>query len=424
MKILRPKGLGISLLALFLSFSVNALKRPNCRDWINEIFTLSMPLTKGIPIKRLLLPSGSQTLGSWRRGEILGFVRDASIYKEAINALVPKIRTFEQYMLDLGFDVPRLTRIVIFDKRPIWPRRSGVYALPVGKRLANIVQKPNNLMVIDLLNLDDTLSTIRDYSMLLHEHSHNFLNYKYRRDAFINSSISINEAFADFLPAHYRGDPAIGAGLGPKGRPIRDIEKKIFSSTGVWPSLTTHLRGNEYVDSIHYSNALWEMRKELGASVLSSLIKDFLENLNFYRHSFVGLQKKAGGKTNRRKKAVEEFEYFLAVFKRTVMELNGEENVAKVDQVTAKIADQLKLDDNRIDHVTKNIFKNHEILYNNQISILYFPGRQEEITINKEMATDLNINMAIDGLILAGAVSATGGGMYLIYERVFNSLRD
>ena len=421
MKILRPKGLGLFLLTLFLSLPANALERRKCRDIVNRLLTRFMPITKGAPIRKLLFPWGSQTLASWSNTKVLGFVEDPGIYKEVIGTLRPRMRAFERYMTNLGFKRPKFTRIVVFDKRPTWPRRRGVYITPYGKAFSSMSKMPSGTMGIDL-HPHNVLTVIRELSAFLHEYSHNFLFYTYRRDAFVNSGPSIQEALADFLSAHYRGSPVMGMGLGPGKGPLRDIEKKAFSSSGMGPDLThpDMLGYRKYIDSIHYSNALWEMRKELGASALSSLIKDFIDNLNRYRHSFVELQKKAGGEMDRREKAVKELEYFLAVFKKSVVDSNDEKNVARVDQVIGKIAGELKLDNGRIDYVAQNIFLSEENFYSNKKSAL--PMRDlSEAQVKDVLYTVMSTLVIIDGLILIGTASAAGYGVYWVYERVSNS---
>ena len=336
-----------SFLAFSLSPVVNAKER-DCREILKEVFypSLKEKIRRNVLDSKLMYSSG-KVLASRPGFEIEGFVKNAHLYKEAAQVLAEKIHSFDQHIKNLGFSIPKSTRLIIsendlitvpsyglFFRRLIWNWRKGFQTVIFVNASKSITDGP--------------LPVIQNHDVFLHERVHSFLSHTYGNDAFISSFIEPNEGLADFFAAHELGTPTR---YHPKYGGIlkRDIEKKILMIRGEQYDFGTH----PYTDSIYYSNALWEARKVLGAAVLSSFIKDFVDNLDLYRDSFVTLKQWDSKEGLYEGRAKDELEYFLAVLRRTIADTGSVEDLSKIDRVIVKIADDREL---RLDHLY-NAFK-------------------------------------------------------------------
>ncbi len=343
----------LGLLAFLLTLLPSPLiiaKERSCLELFKKALT-STPI--GLPYRKLMYGQG-ETLASYPRVEIESFVRNSRDYKWIAQDLAKKMRTFDQHMADLGFQIPESTRIVLlrpgliqklltkplggyFLPNLVWHRRKGVQSV-IG---INFV-KTGNTIFYDILGNTD---------LFLHERAHSILSHSYNRYALVNSfqELHLQEALADFFATHELGIPRYF-------KRARDIESKRFHHLD-----RTQLKRNfgteQYVDSIHYANALWQVRQAFSNTTFSSLMKNFVDNLNFYRDSFRILKGWGTKKIKYEKRAIDELEFFLAVLKRTVAKTRNEEDALKVDQIVAKIADELGLDSNRIDDVSQKIVK-------------------------------------------------------------------
>ncbi len=387
MKTLKTLGLLAFLLALFVN-SLAMAQKPSCREFLNIILTSFIP-SEGIPEGKLTFASG-RPLASWPVVEIEGFVQHPHIYREAITTLTEKMHDFDRHLSDLGFELPESTRFVIFDKKPLWPRAYTLIALRKprwnwrkGWQMVVLISPPEFI--------GGPTSIMQEPSIFLHERTHSLLFRYYNPNTFVNLSQSIHEALADFFPAHQLDRPSYKIG---DTSDVRNIEEKIFYQKNS-TQLQHNFGINRYTDSIHYSNALWETRKALGAPTLSPLLKNFVDNLNLYRHSFITMKEKVGIKISRKRKrreAIIELEYFLAVLKRTVADAKTEEEIFKVDQVINKIAEELELRPKRINHIAENISKGENGIYNTK-----------GITGNIIFASiEPLVSPVLDGIVLGG----------------------
>ncbi len=406
----RLKLLGFAAL-FFCAPAVMATEKSNCLRTLKKLFAGRLHA----PWHQLIYLPG-KTLASYPGVEIAGFLKNARSYGGAARHLARKMQAFDQYMLGLGFARPESSRFVFFNKKHLLPYSQDIYL--IRNLIFNVWKgKLQTVTVVAPYSSEwnGPLSIMRDASALLHERTHDFMLRSYGRDAFVNLVPSIKEALADFLPVHQSGVPAIGIGLFEAKIPIRDIEKKV--ALGNKKAVISANRENfgksynkEYHNhSLHFSNFLWEMRQALGASVLSGLVKDFMDNLNFYSASFVQLLVKNQG-INYQSRAVAELEYFLAVWKRTVVDAGDAEIALKVDSVIGRIADQMALDLGRIDTLVKNISK-----YDDG----YRYDRAKEIQLGITFSAMNSAFMLVDGALLGGIVAAPFGLGYafvLIYE--------
>ena len=402
---LKFSGLLPLLLALLSSPQVIA-KKPSCF----ELFKLAIkfqPMDE-IPYKKFMYASG-EILASHRGIEIESFVKNSHLYKNMAQILAEKISTFDQHMADLGFQGPKTTRIVIFEK----PKDRNTMGYSTPHLVWNRNRGLEPVVGININNEDASLPTMlqNHTDLFLHEYTHNIMLRFYNRFAFTNAfrgENSIHEVFADFFPAHESGTPLFGKNMPWE----RNIEKKTFQ--GLDKTKLQHIFGNNsYVDSIHYSNALWKTRQVLNNATFSSLIKNFVDNLNLYRDSFVALKEWDTKKIiYNKKRAIDELEFFLAVLKRTVTDTKSEENaLLKVDQVITEIADELGLDTGRIGHISQTITKSkNDIFYDHTTEI-------EIGHIIKNMNN-------LDILFLVAGVPITIWASYRIYKYITSKNSD
>ncbi len=362
MNVLKSSCFTAFFLTLFLN-PVAATEMQNCREVLKQLFHFN--LRKNISTSMLnnkLMFSSGKILASYPGIEIESFIKntDLNIYKKVAQLLAEKIRVFDQHLLDLGFRVHGTTRIVLLDKQPAHLQYTGAFFHDL---ILNWQQGLQAVVVVASLKPGVhgiLLIMSKDASLFLHERAHNFLHHTYGQNSFI-STTAIQEALADFLPSHTLGlliqkKPVLKTNN--KTATIIDLEK--LKTGTIIQTQEQNFGTNAYIDSIYYSNALWETRQALGNESFSTWFKTFVDNLDLYRDSFVTLKQWELKTTNYQDRAKDELEYFLAVLKRTITDVKEKEDVTKVDRVIAKTADKLELDLNRIGHISQVLSKNED----------------------------------------------------------------
>ena len=408
-------GLLPFLLTLF-SGSLATAKERRCPDLFREAIN-SQALY--IPYKKLMYTSG-EILASYQGIEIESFVKNSHLYKDMAQTLVEKIHTFHQHMADLGFQIPKTTRIVISKAKPMI--NNGIVAGTVlGYSSTHLVWNLNRgLQPVAGINIDNEIASLptmlqNHISFFLHEYTHNIMLRFYNRFAFTNASHgenSMHEALADFFPAHESGIPLFGKNMPWE----RDIEKKTFQGSD--KTQLQHTFGSSvYIDSIHYSNALWKTRQVLDNSTFSSLIKNFIDNLNLYHDSFVTLKgwdaKEITYKTYKRR-AIDELEFFLAVLRRTMIDTNHEDDMPKIDRIISEIAYELELQTDHIAHISQTITKSkNDIFYDHTT----------EMEIGHIIKNQQNLNILRNTLLIAGIPIAIWTS-YRIYKYITSENSD
>ena len=379
----------IPILLALLSCPLATAKKLNCFELFKQAI-LGTP--QATPYRKVIYAPG-KTLASYPGVEIVSFVKNSRDYAWVAKELAEKIHTFDQHMADLGFQIPESTRIFLFEDQQIrMPliKRSIGYTFPNlvwrrGQGLQSVIvinyRRTGNAILSDVLNNTD---------LFLHERAHNIVFHSYNRYAFINSfrDLQLHEAFADFFSAHELGTPH-----------YFQLNRTQFQR---------NFGSRAYTDSIHYSNALWEVRQALDSTIFSSLIKNFIDNLSLYRQSFLDLKGWGKKKIKYKKKAKDELEFFLAVLKRTVADVKHEESSRKVDHIVAKIADELELDFNRIGHISQTITKS-------EIDISY--DRATEIKIGRISIAVNNAKMLMKGYLIGFPPTIIIISLYQAYKK-------
>ncbi len=289
--------------------------------------------------------------------EVVGTI---TVSKKLGQRVAQDIKDFDSSMTKLGFIKPKSTRIVLSDK-PILSSTHGPRS--ITSRIFNIWSGFSDSTIHMKPHYGERI-LVKSKSTLLHERTHSILKRTYSWRAFVNYNETVNEALADFFSAHKLGNPKIG-------KIIRDIEHRFFyfnnKKSGERNSLDDFVAGEFHNNSMFMSNALWEVRKQLGPEATSKILKLFLDNLNQYRSSFYNMSnvkkmimlRKIPGKTKTksRKNFINELQYFLAILKRTAY---GTENAKAVNKVIDKIADDLHIPSSNIDEISKTITKSYK----------------------------------------------------------------
>jgi hypothetical protein len=248
-------------------------------------------------------------------------------------SIFQNIEKFDEAMIQQGFTKPRSTRILLNDK-PIIPSMLGPFSL----KLPSInIWRGKFQKVIALNPQMWNTSLIGDKTVLFHERTHSLLYSSYGRNSFINTNNTFQEAMADYFSASFANQPHIGMWEAKTEKKeavyVRNISKKYFNL--VMASATDY-HGN----SLYLSSLLWSLREKIGNESVRNILKPLIENLNGYRASFLEVEsaKLSGlGKESAFRNQllfIYDFEYFLAILKKTLVENNELDGVQLIDTAT------------------------------------------------------------------------------------------
>ncbi len=305
-------------------------------------------------------------LASFRGVEVIG---TAAITKNLGKKFSRYINDFDNTMEELGFIKPKLTQIIISDK-PVFPGNYGPMASSHKAASFDSKAPTSHIFMTPYLQKKaiQKKAMMKDKSVLLHERTHAFLHHTYKKNSFVNRNESVQEALADFFSLHKTGDPKALMDFITKGKPMADIEKRTYfdhSNKEIKLNSLDDFTDIGHYDSLFLSNALWEVRKQLGPKKTSTLLKPFIDNLNQYRDSFdfidhvLPIHPLAKSLSFNSKKAtfINEYQYFLAILKKTA---HGTANAKIVDNVINKLIDYFDIPPNNISLISKEIKKSDE----------------------------------------------------------------
>lgn len=316
---------------------------------------LFMKLLFGRRVARLITWPFRNLKSESDRIEVLGAPRTSADLGATISkSLAP----FDRKLETLGFSIPAKTRIYV-NERPLVPDLTGPFfnETPVVNIWRGFKGVPTILMSPFFFWQH---SMVKDESVLLHERVHSLLFTNFSMKSFVNQSASLQEAFADFVTAHFRNDPTLGKDLFGEGVPVRDIDARTLFTLGdprksVSP-LFSNLSADIYEKSLRYSHLLWRLRTRVGAEAIDHLLHPLVENLNAYHASY--LAQLAVAPARNQSPSVEharDLEFFLAVLKKTSLEVDGGRwSAITAEEVERESAD-LKFPGARIDSLAKSL---------------------------------------------------------------------
>ena len=254
--------------------------------------------------------------------------------------MIQNLIAFDHMMEDLGFKRPTLTKVLLIDKTRL-PNLLGPAALS-----ANIFNlwhrsKANNLILMQPIFYNRHV--LKQPSVLMHERVHSILRKTYHPDSYVFLNKPIQEALADFLAAHYKGEPVIW--ILPEWGLIRLISRKPNLPLSIHKTSTAHEKGEPL------SYVLWKLRKHMGEEEIEPVIKPFIDNLNRYYDSF----RPHPWKMEKRRRA--EYDYFVAVLKKTLQEEGHQMN-----DFFYEIVSMLGLDISTVDDIAESLVKVNRIL--------------------------------------------------------------
>ncbi len=325
-----------------------------------------------------------QKLVSLHDFEVVASPSVAPVLKKLAARIILNMQTFDQKVQQWGFVVPESNRVLFWDRtgRERSDVFGGVY-YPMYPVFNFWRGKMQNLTVFETVKdeLDETIKYANDRSVLFHERTHASIFRTYNSKAFINTHIVFQEAMADFFSAHALDDP----GIMPLSSNtfLRDISTKSYyvealEKTFKITDLADVSEFTLYSNSMLISNVLWRVREIIGSDRMSKMLRPLIDNLNGYRASFeaqfmdfevlkgIENSEKYIDYVDYRDKFANDFQYFLAVLKRTAKDT---ENFIKVDQVVTGVADDLKLNSNRIDYIAGHIKKGDDLFAYNKREI-------------------------------------------------------
>ena len=295
-----------------------------------------------------------------------------------IAELAKKLESFDEKMVQIGFQKPEKTRIVINDN-PIVPSMTG--PLFIKAPMLNIWRgRMENLIVMNPFMRKTAIT--KAPGALFHERSHSFLFRTFKRTSFINETQTFQEAFADFLSARFINDPIIA----------KVENNQVIRNISIAKPNITMSRHMEYHDrSVFISSLLWNARTRLGDEKFDALLLPILENLNQYRSSFLKLESaKIKSAIDHTQLFIYDYEYFLSIMLKTFSEHQEEEEGIKL------VRDYVK----KFELNLAEIYRIEKLLQQSSESFAY-DGRGE-----------FNQTLLLMGLGTAG-VAVEG---YLIYE--------
>ena len=299
----------------------------------------------------------------------------APALKELAEKIIKTMHTFDQKAQQWDFVVPDSNRVLFWKRKREDPGIfSGLhyYKTPVFNLWRG---KTQSVTIFGIVSgeLENVLRIANDQSVLFHERAHAFMLRTYNLKAFINNNIAFQEALADFFAAHALNDPRIlpigedtsSRNISTKSHYVESLEQTLEAI-----NLTDVSEYDPHFNSLLISNVLWKVRETIGTDRMSKMLRPLTDGLNRYRNSFEakfmdfevlkGIEnpEKYIDYVDYRDKFANDFQYFLAVLKRTAKDTG---NFIKVDQVITRIVDDLNLYEGRIDYIAGHIEKSGDL---------------------------------------------------------------
>ncbi len=316
----------------------------------------AIPLVSHIMGRLMLMPQ--RELARRPGIEVVGSLISS---KKTGEQIAQNLEDFDRAMDALGLQKPTLTKVVVSDKT-LLPNLLGP---------AHLVDNPSNLWrkseaynIILMQPLFYYRQTVTNPLTLFHERTHSILKGMYHKDSF-TSNQSIQEGLADFLPAHYTGNPKLNFSINTN----RNVDEA--------PTLPLSTSGGIHTIGRAFSYTLWKLRERMGKEKINALLKSFIDGLNQYYENFE--KQYSYGETEKYLERVHspQYEYFMAVLKKTLQEKN---KAQEEDEFVGQIASELGLDITVIDDIAASITKNDKNFSNTStnkratLPLLYFLG--------------------------------------------------
>lgn len=268
------------------------------------------------------------------------------------------IKSFDNSMKDLGFDLPKFTRVVLGGKYEL-DYGFGSYAF-YGP-IYNILNRKIPNATISMSNAGDFGKLITDRSILFHERTHTILHETYHPKAFISVNKMLQEAFADYFALYYLNTTFLAKVN--ENEYFRNIENKTsYMGSKVSNDLLKLQEEDYHNTSMHISNLLLSIQKSLGNNHMDTLIKKVLDDLNSFRDSYVEYLTQVEGKELKsvKKEVTYDFEYVLASIYKSTLNLKEKKDI---QNKIKELCNSLNFSHERIIKISQKL-KKSEIDYN------------------------------------------------------------
>ena len=310
-----------------------------CRNIVNKILnkeTIRVIVTANtigklmlMPQRKLALRSNIEVVGSWTSLENIG------------KQIAYNLEGFDHQMEILGFKKHTPTKIFISEKAHVLSIMGPVHFYV---NIFNLWHrsKADDLILMQPSSFEPQIAT--SALALFHERVHSILDSMFNRDSYLKKNIAIQEGLADFLTAYYIEDPVL------------NFTKSFTRKINEVPSLPLNT-----LDDVHdigkvFSYTLWKLQEHIGKEEMKLLLKPFIEGLGQYYESF---KKDDRDELERIGIFLPEYEYFLAVLKKTLQKNNN----INEDKFIDEIATHLKLNTIMINDIANSITKSNKNIY-------------------------------------------------------------
>ncbi|MDH4467202.1 MAG: hypothetical protein QE271_04020 [Bacteriovoracaceae bacterium] len=285
--------------------------------------------------------------------EAVKVVGDLLSSKASAKLIADRLKNFDSYMIDLGFNRPEVTRILL-GRNSILPSLIGPFSMSWST--LNLWTGRSAQPVIAINPILWRTQSLTDEGALYHERTHSILHRSYKKVSFINRFLAFQEAFADFFAAHFTNDPVIGMDAMQSGKSIRNIGNGNQDNYGRGNSQNIFLdvkKDSYHNDSMVPSNIMWKLRNLIGISSIDDHIKSLIDNLNKYYTSYENILSREGKKTDDKAQLfLYNVEYFLAVI---FMSSSNWSSKVQVEKLIREVANDLKLPSNRLDLIASSL---------------------------------------------------------------------
>ena len=228
--------------------------------------------------------------------------------KETGEQIAQNLAGFDQTMKSLGLKIPPLTKVVVSD-RTLLPK-SGPLANQTN--ISNLWHKSEADNIILMQPFFYHRPTVTNPMVLFHERTHSILKGMYRKNSYASLNRPTQEGLADFLPSHYTGNPVINLPMGLS----RNADKAP-------PLPLSTIIGSHNAGKV-FSYTLWKLRERMGEEEVNALLKPFIDGLGQYYESFEKQHDYGKIEGLLEKVFSPNYEYFMAVLKKTLQEEKGE----------------------------------------------------------------------------------------------------
>jgi len=194
-----------------------------------------------------------------------------------------KLVNFDAYLESIGFTVPQSINVFLARFKGFEIGKNEFNRSP-GIRNFWTMKRIHPSITIIPVSEPETIPIWERSDVLFHERIHSLFSVASLKRIPQEFGI-LEEAFADFIPAHYLDDPVVGKNILSSVSYIRNISQRDSWEASITDDVFDIVELESHDASVILSNLLWKMRDELGANFIDRHLSELIQRtILFYKN--------------------------------------------------------------------------------------------------------------------------------------------